>query len=77
VTLTPENGGTRVQVHLSYRPPAGQVGQTVSSWLGADPLQEFEEDLNRMKRFVEAQRAGTVSSSDPNTSKPSAQGSTP
>lgn len=77
VTLTPENGGTRVQVHLSYRPPAGQVGQTVSSWLGADPLQEFEEDLNRMKQFVEGQRAGTFASSGPGTSNPSAQRSTP
>jgi len=58
VTLVPEGSGTRATVRLSYRPPAGALGQAVSSLFGANPKQEFEEDLNRMKQFIEGQRAG-------------------
>lgn len=53
VTLVPEGGATRATVRLWYRPPAGAMGQAVSSLLGADPKQEFEDDLNRMKQFIE------------------------
>jgi uncharacterized membrane protein len=59
VTLVPEGSGTRATVHMSYRPPAGALGQAVSSLFGANPKQEFDEDLNRMKQFIEGQRAGT------------------
>jgi uncharacterized membrane protein len=62
VTLVPEGNGTRATVRMSYRPPAGALGQAVSSMFGANPKQEFEEDLNRMKQFVEGQRAGTPQS---------------
>jgi uncharacterized membrane protein len=62
VTLAPEGSGTRATVRMSYRPPAGALGQAVSSLLGANPKQEFEEDLNRMKQFIERQRAGTPQS---------------
>jgi uncharacterized membrane protein len=59
VTLTPEGSGTRAMVRMSYRPPAGAIGQAVSSLFGANPKQEFEEDLNRMKQFIDGQRPGT------------------
>ena len=62
VTLVPEGSGTRVTVRMSYRPPAGALGQAVSSLLGANPKQQFDEDLNRMKQFIEGQRAGTPQS---------------
>ena len=62
VTLVPEGSGTRATVRMSYRPPAGALGQAVSSLFGANPKQEFEEDLNRMKKFIEDQRAGTPQS---------------
>lgn len=62
VTLAPEGTGTRATVRMSYRPPAGAMGQAVSSMLGANPKQEFEEDLNRMKQFIEGQRTGTPQS---------------
>jgi uncharacterized membrane protein len=57
VTLVPEGTGTRATVWMSYRPPAGALGQAVSSLFGANPKQELEEDLSRMKRFIEGQRA--------------------
>jgi uncharacterized membrane protein len=56
VTLVPEGHGTRANVRLSYRPPAGAMGQAVSSLLGANPKQEFEEDVERMRRFIESRR---------------------
>jgi uncharacterized membrane protein len=54
VTLVPEAGGTRATVFMSYRPPAGALGQAVSSLLGANPKQELEDDLQRLKEFIEA-----------------------
>jgi uncharacterized membrane protein len=65
VTLVPEGYGTRVNVQLSYRPPAGAMGQAVSSLLGANPKQQFEEDLERMRQFIESRRPNTPLSSMP------------
>ncbi len=59
VTLVPEGNGTRVTVRLQYRPPVGAMGQAVSSLLGANPKQEFEDDLDRMKQFIESRRLDT------------------
>jgi len=56
VTLVPEGSATRATVRLSYRPPAGAMGHAVSSLLGANPKQQFEDDLDRMKQFVESRR---------------------
>jgi uncharacterized membrane protein len=75
VTLSPDNGGTQVQVRLSYRPPAGRVGEAVSSWLGADPRQEFEQDLDRMKSFIEARRSSSLQPGSSAASTPENQGS--
>jgi uncharacterized membrane protein len=61
-------------VRLSYRPPTGAMGQAVSSLLGADPRQEFEEDLENMKQFIEGRHARAPQSSMASTS---AAGSTP
>jgi len=65
VTLVPEGYGTRVNVQLSYRPPAGAMGQAVSSLLGANPKQQFEDDLERMRQFIESRRPNTPLSSMP------------
>lgn len=62
VTFVPEAGGTLATVRMSYRPPGGAIGQAVSSLFGANPKQELEEDLTRMKQFLEGQRIGTPQS---------------
>ena len=62
VSFVPEAGGTRATVRMSYRPPGGTLGQAVSSMFGANPKQELEEDLNRMKQFIEGQRIGVAQS---------------
>lgn len=48
-------GGTRVHVQLSYLPPLGQVGHGIATLFGVDPKHEMDEDLDRMKRLIEAQ----------------------
>ncbi|HEX8610793.1 MAG TPA: SRPBCC family protein [Telluria sp.] len=53
VQLEPSRGGTLATVRLSYRPPAGAVGQAVATLFGGDPEHELEEDLGRMKNLLE------------------------
>jgi uncharacterized membrane protein len=48
-----ERGGTRVDVKMSYHPPAGAVGHVVAKVFGADPRSEMIADLLRMKSFIE------------------------
>jgi uncharacterized membrane protein len=56
VRFEPKNGGTRVDVKMSYRPPAGAAGHIVARLFGADPRSEMIADLMRMKSFIETGR---------------------
>lgn len=47
------NGGTRVEVRMSYHPPAGLAGHALAKLFGADPKSEMTADLMRMKSFIE------------------------
>ncbi len=53
VTLAPQAGGTRATVRMSWQPPAGALGQGVAVLTGADPQSALDEDLQRMKQFIE------------------------
>lgn len=53
VRFEPANGGTRVQVQMSYSPPAGALGQAVASLFNGDPKKQLDEDLSHMKAFIE------------------------
>ena len=57
VRFEPKNGGTRVDVKMSYRPPAGAAGHMVAKLFGADPRSEMIADLARMKSFIETGRS--------------------
>jgi uncharacterized membrane protein len=46
-------GGTRVQVQMTYRPPGGVVGHAIAHILGWDPKARMDEDLARMKSLLE------------------------
>jgi uncharacterized membrane protein len=48
-----EGGKTRVQIRFSYNPPAGAAGHLLTSLMGADPKKRMDEDLARMKTFIE------------------------
>ena len=54
VRFEPEGAGTRVNVYMSYTPPGGGLGHVIASLLGASPKQEMDEDLVRMKAFIES-----------------------
>jgi uncharacterized membrane protein len=54
VQFRPDGGDkTVVDVRLSYYPPAGAVGHAIASLFGADPKSEMDDDLMRMKSFIE------------------------
>jgi uncharacterized membrane protein len=52
----PKHGGTRLLVTMSYTPPAGALGHAVARLFGADPKSELNDDLLRMKVFLETGR---------------------
>jgi uncharacterized membrane protein len=47
------DGSTRIQVRMSYRPPANLVGHTVAKVFGRDPKHQIDADLARFKTFIE------------------------
>ncbi len=47
------DGGTRVDIRLSYTPPAGSLGHALASVFGADPKSRMDEDLMRVKTTLE------------------------
>jgi uncharacterized membrane protein/uncharacterized protein YjbJ (UPF0337 family) len=50
------DGSTHVSVQLSYNPPGGALGHGVAWLFGADPKHQLDEDLMRMKTFLETGR---------------------
>jgi uncharacterized membrane protein len=46
-------GGTRIDVKMSYQPPAGALGHAIAELFGVDPKHEMDDDLMRMKSFIE------------------------
>jgi uncharacterized membrane protein len=55
IHFTPTSDGdtTCVDVKMSYNPPAGAIGHLIAVLFGADPKKEMDEDLMRMKSFIE------------------------
>lgn len=54
VRFEPDGAGTRVTVHMSYSPPAGVLGHAVASLFNDNPKQQMDQDLMRMKMFIES-----------------------
>jgi uncharacterized membrane protein len=48
-----ENGGTCLEIRMSYSPPAGILGHGVAKLFGVDPKRELDEDLLRLKSYLE------------------------
>lgn len=53
IQFEPQRGGTLVTVRMSYVPPAGALGRGLAALLGADPQSRMQDDLRRMKSFIE------------------------
>jgi uncharacterized membrane protein len=47
-------GGTCVDIHLRYHPPAGALGQLAARLFGADARSQMDEDLRELKASLEA-----------------------
>lgn len=47
------DGGTRVDIKLSYNPPGGALGHAIALLFGADPKSEMDEDMVRLKSLLE------------------------
>lgn len=47
------DGTTQVNVQLSYNPPGGAIGHAVATIFGTDPKTQMDQDLMRMKSFLE------------------------
>jgi uncharacterized membrane protein len=59
------DGSTRIDIRMSYSPPAGALGHVVAALFGKDPKRAMDEDLVRFKSLLEdgrttTPRAGTV-----------------
>jgi uncharacterized membrane protein len=45
---------TEVRVVLNYEPPAGRLGVVLARFLGEEPGQQIEDDLNSLKQLMES-----------------------
>lgn len=54
IRFEPVDGGTRVQVHMSYNPPGGPIGHAAASLFNGDPKKQMDDDLMRMKVMIES-----------------------
>ena len=52
----PTEGGTRIIVTMSYTPFGGALGHAIARLFGTDPKSELNDDLMRMKVFLETGR---------------------
>ncbi len=52
-------GGTRVDLRMTYNPPAGALGQAVAGILGVDPKRSLDEDMVRLESLFSQGRTET------------------
>jgi uncharacterized membrane protein len=57
VRFEDRDGATRLTVRLSYRPPAGALGNGLAALFGKDPKRALDDDLARLKSLLEQGKA--------------------
>lgn len=67
-----ENGHTCLDIQMCYSPPAGVLGHGVARLLGVDPKRELDDDLIRLKSFLETGKAARDSAARVGTAAPDA-----
>lgn len=50
------DGQTRVNIRMTYNPPAGWLGHGIATVFGVDPKSSMDADLVRMKTLIETGR---------------------
>lgn len=54
IHFTPTSeGGTQVDIQMTYHPPAGAIGHAAASLFGSNPKQTMDQDLVRFKSLLE------------------------
>jgi uncharacterized membrane protein len=48
-----QDGATRIDIRLTYKPPAGALGHAVAALFGSDPKRALDEDMVRLKSLLE------------------------
>jgi uncharacterized membrane protein len=51
--LAEADGGTRIEMELSYRPPVGRLGHAVAKLFGTDPKSRIDDAFVRVKSLLE------------------------
>ena len=57
VFFAPVEGGTRIDVRLTYNPPLGAIGHAVAALFGSDAKKQLDDDLLRLKSLLEQGKA--------------------
>jgi uncharacterized membrane protein len=60
VRFEEDGDATRLDIRLSYNPPAGALGHALATLLGADPKRQLDDDLMRLKSLLERGKAEGV-----------------
>src|SRR5262249_51904664 len=55
--VSQDTGRTRIDIHMSYNPPAGALGHALASLMRVDAKTAIDEDLVRMKSLLEHGKA--------------------
>ena len=61
----PGGRGTEVSIELKYNPPGGMLGAALARLTGKDLANEIEEDLRRLKQFMETGEIATAALTKP------------
>lgn len=60
VRFEDDDGGTRLDVRLSYNPTGGALAHALVVLLGSDPKRQLDDDLTRLKSLLERGKAERV-----------------
>jgi len=52
----PSSGGTKIDIRMSYVPPAGVLGHGIATLFGIDPKNRLDDDMVRVKSYIETGR---------------------
>lgn len=58
VRFTQSDGGTDLNIYMTYSPPGGAAGHAIASLFGADPKSAMDEDLNRLQSLFGSRGKG-------------------
>lgn len=67
-----QDGSTTAELHMTYNPVAGALGHAVARLFGADPKHQLDDDLLRMKTYIETGKPPRDAAAQPAGEQPGA-----